>query len=176
MKEDFISSSMTTCSILSAAVAIYNVLRSNMASDALRVDECFLRVLLDEIAASLDVLTHKGAEHQMSLGGLLDAHLLEYSRLRVHGRFPKLLGLHLGQALEALDVHFLVAVLRAEIVEGFVVVHVRVLPVRLDAIEGRLCDVHAPGVDQPEHVTEEKREQERADVRTVDVGVGQDRD
>ena len=33
-----------------------------------------------------------------------------------------------------------------------------------------------PGVDQPEHVAEEEREQKRSDVRAVDVSVGQDRD
>ena len=42
----------------------------------------------------------------------------------------------------------------------------------LDAVERRLRDEHVAALDQLLHVTEEKREQQGADVRAVDVGVG----
>ena len=42
----------------------------------------------------------------------------------------------------------------------------------LDAIQRRLRDVHVAALDQLLHVAEEEREQQRADVRAVHVGVG----
>src|SRR6185369_11880113 len=41
----------------------------------------------------------------------------------------------------------------------------------LDAIERRLRDIHVTAIDELLHVAEEEREQQRADVRTVDVGI-----
>ncbi len=46
----------------------------------------------------------------------------------------------------------------------------------LEAIERRLRDVDVAGLDQRPHVPEEEREDERADVRAVHVGVGHDDD
>ena len=42
----------------------------------------------------------------------------------------------------------------------------------LDAVERRLRDVDVAALDQLRHVAEEEGEQQRADVRAVDVGVG----
>ena len=45
-----------------------------------------------------------------------------------------------------------------------------------DLIERRLGDVEVPGSDQLGHLAVEERQQQRADVRPVDVGVGHDDD
>src|SRR6185312_15394107 len=45
-----------------------------------------------------------------------------------------------------------------------------------DLVQRWLGDVHAAAADQLLHVAEEKRQQQRADVAAVDVGVGHDDD
>src|SRR6266545_6163150 len=128
MKEDWISSSTTTCSIRSAVAAIY-------CPTASRIDEGVLGVLLDELASSLDVLPHQDAEHQVCCGGVLQGDLLEYPGLGVHGGLPQLLGLHLGQALEPLDVHLFLPVLAPDLLQPLFVVHVEVFSVQLHPVQ-----------------------------------------
>ena len=50
------------------------------------------------------------------------------------------------------------------------------LVAHLDAKNGRAGDVHVAGVDQRAHVLVEERQQQDADVRTVDVCIGHDDD
>ena len=58
---------------------------------------------LDEVAARLDLLAHQRREDAIGLGSVVDLSLQQRARRRAHGRFPELLGVHLAQALEALD-------------------------------------------------------------------------
>src|SRR6266511_1684506 len=169
MKEDWISSSTTTCSIRSAVAATYCLTAS-------RIDEGVLGILLDELASSLDVLPHEDAEHQVGCSGVVQGDLLEHAGLGVHRRLPELLGLHLGQALEPLDVHLLLAVPDPDVLQPLLVVYVEVLPVHLHSVQRRLGHVDLASVDQVLHVAEEKRKEQRADVRAVDVRVGKDGD
>jgi len=60
--------------------------------------------------------------------------------------------------------------------EFLVVLNVLLALATLDAIERRLRHEHIAALDQLLHVPEEKREQQRANVRTVHVGVGHDDD
>ena len=46
----------------------------------------------------------------------------------------------------------------------------------LDPVQRRLRDEHVAALDQLLHVPEEERQQQRADVRSVHVGVGHDDD
>src|SRR6266511_5685129 len=124
MKEDCISSSIRTCSIPSIASAMV----SCPSRKPLGVDERFLRVLLDELPARLHVLSHQDAEHPVGLDGVLQGDLLEDAGLRIHRGVPELLGVHLPEALEPLDLELLVPVL-PELLEGPFVVDVVVLPV-----------------------------------------------
>src|SRR6266540_1125331 len=117
MKEDWISSSTTTCSIRSAVAATYCLTCS-------RIDEGFLGVPLDERPSGLHVLAHEDAEHPIGLGGLVDGDLLQHPALRVHRGLPELLGLHLGQPFEPLDVHLLLAVALAQLLQPLFVVDV----------------------------------------------------
>src|SRR5919108_2462721 len=106
MKEDWISSSMTTGSMRSCT-AIYRIPKLVVP---LGIDKGFLGVLLDEVASSLHVLPHEGREHEVGGGGVLQGHLLQHAGLGVHGGLPQLLGVHLAEPLEPGHLHLLVAV------------------------------------------------------------------
>src|SRR3954451_4517648 len=62
-----------------------------------------LGVALDELAAGLDVLAHEDREQVVGLGGVVEGDLAEDAVLLVHRRDAQLLGVHLAEALEALD-------------------------------------------------------------------------
>src|SRR6186713_2418901 len=61
------------------------------------------RVLLDELAARFDLVTHQRGEDFIRRQDVLDAHLHEPARRRVDGGIPELLGVHLAEALVTLD-------------------------------------------------------------------------
>src|SRR6267378_3754026 len=61
------------------------------------------RVLLDELAPGLDGVTHQDREHLVGADRVLHRDLQERPRLRIHRRFPELLGIHLTEALVALE-------------------------------------------------------------------------
>src|SRR3954470_935360 len=63
------------------------------------------RVVLDELAAWLDLVTHQGREDLARGNRVLDLHLEQDALLRIHRGLPQLLGVHLAQALVALDRH-----------------------------------------------------------------------
>src|SRR5207245_1699329 len=50
----------------------------------------FQGVLLDELAARLDLLAHQGAEHFVGLEGVFEVDLQERPLVRVERRFPQL--------------------------------------------------------------------------------------
>src|SRR5262245_46253587 len=61
------------------------------------------RVVLDELAPVLDDLAHQLREEHLGLGGVLDGHLLQRARLRIHRRLAELVRVHLAQALESVE-------------------------------------------------------------------------
>src|SRR5882724_10414211 len=60
-------------------------------------------VLLDELATRLDGVTHQDREHLVGADRILHGDLEERPRLRIHRRFPELLGVHLAEPLVALE-------------------------------------------------------------------------
>src|SRR5664280_1551137 len=60
-------------------------------------------VLLDEGPPRFDGVAHQHGEQLVGLGRVLDPDLEEAAALRVHRRGPELLGVHLAEALVALD-------------------------------------------------------------------------
>ena len=54
-------------------------------------------VLLDELAARRNVVSHKHRESPLGLGGVLYGHLAEKSGLRIHRSLPELLVAHLAE-------------------------------------------------------------------------------
>ena len=72
-------------------------------------------ILFDELAAWLHVVAHEHGEDFVGFGSILDADLLQQTRLRVHGCLPKLLGIHLTQTFVALRVQLFVVVAAVDI-------------------------------------------------------------
>ena len=74
------------------------------------------------------------------------------------------------------DRDLLEAAAQQDLFELRLLVDVRLLVALLEPVERRLGDVDVAGLDERRHVAEEEGEDERADVRAVDVGVGHDDD
>ena len=88
---------------------------------------------------------------------------------------PQLLPVHLAEALEPLELLLVVRVLGEEHRLRGVVLQVHLLLADHGRVQRRLRDVHVAVLDERLHLAEEEREQQRADVAAVDVGVGQER-
>src|SRR5213594_2982277 len=56
-----------------------------------------VRVLLDELAARLDLFTHEDREDALGLDRVLERHTADGAVLGVHGRLPELLRVHLPE-------------------------------------------------------------------------------
>ena len=139
-------------------------------------------VFLDEFLAGFHLLAHKLAHHALGLHGVIDVHLQKRAGCRLHGGFPQLLGVHLTEALIALNIELAgVVVLGQGGGQRLLVVDVT-LDLRaagillLQAEDRRLGDVDVAEVDELGHIAVEERQQEAADVRAVDVGIGHDDD
>lgn len=85
------------------------------AFETLCIDICVSSVLLDELSAWLHIITHQHGEDLISLGSVLDRHLFEQTGLRIHGRLPQLVGVHLTQTFVALCMQGLVIVVAIDI-------------------------------------------------------------
>src|SRR4051812_3773921 len=130
-------------------------------------------------------LRHEELEDALRRLALLvvQPHLDEAPRVRMHRRLAELLGIHLAQALEAAGVDKRVAnALVAKLLEDLLALRViqRVeAPLGLhlavgrhaDAVERRLGDENVTALDELREVAVEKREEERLDVRAVHVRV-----
>ncbi len=90
--------------------------------------------------------------------------------------FLQLLWRKFASVREIFQLHFLRAVLQQDAVELRVVVNVIGLLFARDAVKRRLRDINVTVLDELRHLPVEKREQQRADVRAVHVGVGHDDD
>src|SRR5689334_23881761 len=73
-----------------------------------------VRVLFDEDAPRIDLVAHQRLVDLIGEHRLLDGDLEQRATLRIHRRIPELLGVHLAQALVALDVERSAAVAVAE--------------------------------------------------------------
>ena len=60
-------------------------------------------VVLDKLAARFDVLAHERSENLIALHDVFERYLKQSTCIYVHRGFPQLLGIHLAQALIALD-------------------------------------------------------------------------
>src|SRR5262249_40197798 len=61
------------------------------------------RVLLDELAARLDLIAHQRREDIVRRNGVFDLHLHETATRRIDGGLPELPGVHFTEAFVALD-------------------------------------------------------------------------
>src|SRR5436305_3293791 len=62
-----------------------------------------LRVLLDEVAARLDLVAHQRRENEVRGRSVLDLDPHEHSGRRIHSGLREIFGVHLAEALEARD-------------------------------------------------------------------------
>ena len=62
-----------------------------------------MSVALDVLAPVLHLVAHELANRTLCGGGVVDGHALQDAGARVHGGGGQLLGVHLAQALVALD-------------------------------------------------------------------------
>src|SRR5688500_20399686 len=74
--------------------------RAGSGSDVEEPD--VLRVALDELAATVDVLTHELGEEDVGESRVLEGHLQQDPLRRVHRRVPELVVVHLAETLVAL--------------------------------------------------------------------------
>src|SRR5579883_3460764 len=82
----------------------------------------------------------------------------------------------IGGALAVADDDAVGGALEQDLVEGVVVFDVLQAAALLEAVEGRLGDEDVAALDEFGHVAEEEGEQQGADVRAIDVGVGHEDD
>src|SRR6476620_3099319 len=99
---------------------------------------------LDEVAAGLDPLAHELHEDVVRDPGGLDLDAQKRARRGVHRRLPELFGVHLAEALEALDVEVLDVELLDDPVALLLGLRVAGLLARAHAVERRLRDVQEP--------------------------------
>ena len=138
---------------------------------------------LNELLARFNLVAHKLGHGELGRGGVLDAHLQQRARLGLHRGFPKLFGVHLAQTLVALHVVFIgiVAQLGHELVFSLVVEQVlqdfSALGILLfQTVQRRLRDIDVAAADQVGHVAIEERQQQAANMRAVNIGIGHDDD
>src|SRR6266581_4394854 len=66
-------------------------------------------IVLDELAASLDIFAHKGGEDGFAFREVFQLHRQESAALGIHGCLPELLSRHFSQAFVALNGEILAA-------------------------------------------------------------------
>src|SRR5450759_1999713 len=131
---------------------------------------------LDEVLARLDSLAHQHRENGVCLGRVFDLGPQQGPRLRVHRGVPELVGVHLAEALEALNGDVLGGqFLDYGVAFGLGLGVVRHLT-RADAEERRLGDEEVAVLDDLRHVSEEEGQEQSSNVGAVHVGIGHDDD
>src|SRR4029079_5072893 len=116
MYERFISSSMLTGTLLAAISVIpvgpafrpgvhhLSAWPSGRACERLDIEVLDVEgVVLDELAARLDLVAHERGENQGGRGVILGPDLEQRALGRIHRGFPQRVGVHLAEALVAVD-------------------------------------------------------------------------
>src|SRR4051812_27985377 len=112
MYERFISSSMLTgirfCGLDVLIRCAYRVEYSWRRGSDVEIPD-IERVVLDELAARLHLVAHQRREHLIGFGVVFSADLKQRAMVRVHRGVPQRIGVHLAQALVAVDSDALLA-------------------------------------------------------------------
>ena len=139
-------------------------------------------MLLDELLTGFNRIAHQVTHRALGLSRIVNAHLKQGARRRFHGGLPKLIGIHLSEALVTLNVEFFRTAhfgkhgsKRTFVVN--VALYLRGAGVLLlDTENRRAGDVDIAAVDQFGHIAIEEREQQDADMGAVDIRIGHDDD
>src|SRR4029079_15675405 len=137
-----------------------------------------LCTLLNEFEAGFRLIAHQ-LIHDLVGQGPLTFHDLDFQQRterRVHRRLLQLPHRHLAETFEARDVHFALAVelLLHQLLLMRIVARKKRLAALAQAIERRHGEIQMSLIDQPPHLLIEEGDQERGDMRAVDIGVGHD--
>ncbi|RMU60039.1 hypothetical protein ALP25_05494 [Pseudomonas syringae pv. syringae] len=132
------------------------------------------------LAITCTFLRQQHVHHFRGGREIIQRELHQAPGVRVHGGFAQLRRVHLTQALESGDLRLATFLFSDQTVKdpvtlGFVQRVVDFLA-QVDPVQRRHGDVHMPGVDQRAEVLHKQRTQQRRNVQTVRVGVGQDAD
>ena len=104
-------------------------------------------------------------------------HLLQHAVFRIHGGFPQLFRVHFTQTFVALGVYCVFRTAAVSVDELLALLVCPAILFRLAfgaKVKGRSGDVQATLLDNLREVAEEKRHNQRVNVRTIDVGIGHD--
>ena len=106
--------------------------------------------------SALHSVPHEYGNHIFRLGGVLYGNLHQISRLRIHGRIPKLFGAHFPQAFVPL---YLIAFAHLFNLgrQFLIVVSVFHHVALVNFIGGRHTDIDVPRIDERPHITEKER-------------------
>src|SRR5687768_12234048 len=130
----------------------------------------------DEALARRDLLAHEHREDLVGERGVLRIDAQERARLRVHGRLPELVSVHLAEALEPLHGQVLDVELLDDPLALLLALRIARDLAGAHPVKRRLGDVQEAGVHYFGHMPIEERQQQRSDVGPIDVGVGHDDD
>ena len=133
-------------------------------------------MLGDVSLASRLVVAQQQIEHGLHLGNLFGLHLNQAARLGIHGGEPHHVRIVFTKTLGAVDGALLVADFLQDAVLFKLGVGEVSLFLAVDFVQRRLGDLHVTLFDERGHQTIEHRQDQGADVVTVDVGVGTDDD
>src|SRR5579859_5390303 len=133
-----------------------------------------LCVRLDELLARGNIVTHEHVEDLAGTNRILDIHLKKDSVCRIHGRLPKLIGIHLTQTLVPLNRRILRFYLLDDGIAFMIAVRVALIFAGLNPIKRRLCNIQAPLGYDIRHVPEKECQKQRSNVGAVDISVGHD--
>src|ERR1039457_1458631 len=128
---------------------------------------------LDVSAAHFHIVSHQNRTNVVCNRGLVHRYLQQRPETRVDGRVPKLGEVHLAEALQALELLGVVRVLCQETRPLQVVFEVHLRVAYQGGVQRGLGDIYMACLYKGFHLPHEKRKQQRADVRPVDVCVSE---
>src|SRR5690606_12033881 len=138
------------------------------------------RTLLDEAETRLRLRAHEIVHRLGNLAAVAvtDFDAQKGAPLRIHGGFLELSGIHLTEALEAADLDLAAAIEDGlqQLLLVLLVTRIGRLRALRDLVERWHSQEEMTVVDELRHLLVEERDQQRRDMRAVDVGVGHDDD
>ncbi|MPN29096.1 hypothetical protein SDC9_176547 [bioreactor metagenome] len=121
------------------------------------------------------MIPHQHVQCFVSFDGIIDSHLQEVTVLRVHGRIPQLFCIHLSKPFITLDAWFWRVRDGGQVLFQFLIsIEIFLFFALLHLIQRRLCNIHISSFNQRTHVAIEQRQQQRTDMRAIDIGIGHD--
>ena len=133
-------------------------------------------IFFDELAARLYLIAHENRKELISSFGVSHFHAQHGTAGRVHGGFPELFRVHFTQTFVALYGDTVTAHFVELLGQFFIAVGIPMLLALANLIERRLGNEHMTMLNQRFHIAIEERQQQRTDMRAIDIGICHDDD